>query len=37
MRRLPQLDPDAVDEIERVIEEGRLPVRSEGVFELPKA
>jgi hypothetical protein len=37
MRRLPQLDPDAVDELERVIDEGRLPVRSEGVFELPKA
>jgi hypothetical protein len=37
MRRLPQLDPDAVDELERAIDEGRFPVRSEGAFELPKA
>jgi len=36
MRRLPQLDPAAVDELERVIDEGRLPVRSESVFEVPK-
>ena len=37
VRKLPQLDPSAVNELERVIEEGKLPVRSESVFDRPEA
>ena len=37
MRALPLLDPAGVDELERVIEAGKLPVRSESVFDHPKA
>jgi predicted DNA-binding antitoxin AbrB/MazE fold protein len=37
MRSLPELEPSAVDELERAIEEGRLPVRAESVFDRPEA
>jgi predicted DNA-binding antitoxin AbrB/MazE fold protein len=37
MRRLPDIDPSAVDDLERAIEAGKLPVRSESVFDHPKA
>ncbi len=33
MRSLPKLDPADVDELERMIEEGKLPTRSEGLFD----
>jgi len=36
MRQLPELDPADVDELERVIEAGKLPVRSESIFDPPK-
>lgn len=32
MRDLPHLDPKDVDELEKAIEQGRLPVRMQGVF-----
>jgi hypothetical protein len=32
MRNLPRIDPKDVDELERVIEQGRLPVRTQGLF-----
>lgn len=32
MRDLPHLDPKDVDELEKAIEQGRLPVRVQGVF-----
>ena len=32
MRDLPRLNPEDVDELERVIEQGRLPVRMQGLF-----
>ena len=33
MRHLPDLNPHDVDELERLIKEGRLPVRMQGEFE----
>jgi hypothetical protein len=33
MRRLPQLEAAHVDELERVIEAGKMPVRSHGMFD----
>jgi hypothetical protein len=33
MRCLPDLNPDDVDELERLIRQGRLPVRMQGEFE----
>lgn len=33
MRSLPDLDPRDVDELEQVIRQGRLPVRTGGTFE----
>ena len=33
MRDLPRLDPKDVDELERVIAQGKLPVRTQGLFE----
>lgn len=32
MRDLPRLNPKEIDELERVIEQGRLPVRTQGLF-----
>ena len=32
MRDLPQLNPEDVDELEQAIEQGKLPVRMQGVF-----
>jgi predicted DNA-binding antitoxin AbrB/MazE fold protein len=37
MRRLPDIDPAAVDDLERAIEAGKLPVRSESVFDHQRA
>ncbi len=33
MRALPDLEPGDVDELERMIEAGKLPTRSEGLFD----
>ncbi len=33
MHEAPHLKPEAVDELERVIESGKLAVRSEGAFD----
>ena len=33
MHELPHLDAEDVDALERAIEEGKLPVREEGVFD----
>jgi hypothetical protein len=33
MRALPDLEAGAVDELERMIAEGKLPTRSEGLFD----
>jgi hypothetical protein len=33
MRELPPVSPEAIDEMERMIEEGKLPVRYDGVFD----
>lgn len=33
VRSLPPLDPEAVDELERAIEEGHLPVVEKGIFD----
>jgi len=33
MRSLPDLDPNDVDELERMIEAGKLPARPEGLFD----
>jgi hypothetical protein len=33
MHEPPHLDPEAVAELERAIEEGQLPVQQEGVFD----
>jgi predicted DNA-binding antitoxin AbrB/MazE fold protein len=33
MRQLPDLNPEDIDELERVIAEGKLPVRLQSVFE----
>jgi hypothetical protein len=33
LNRLPAISPEAVDELEHIIEAGKLPVRSNGVFE----
>jgi hypothetical protein len=33
MRRLPDLKPGDVDELERMIEQGKRPVRAEGIFD----
>jgi hypothetical protein len=33
MRRLPNLKPGDVDELERMIEQGKRPVRAEGIFD----
>lgn len=33
MRELPNLQPGDVDELERMIESGKLPVRSRGIFD----
>ena len=37
MRSLPDLNPDDVDELERLIRQGRLPVRMRGEFEKEEA
>ena len=37
MRSLPDLNPDDVDELERLIRKGRLPVRMQGEFEKDEA
>lgn len=37
MRSLPDLNPDDVDELERLIRQGRLPVRMQGAFEKDEA
>ncbi len=37
MDSLPDLDPSLFDELEAAIEAGKLPVRSEGVFDRGKA
>ena len=34
MRALPDLEPGDVDELERMIEAGKLPTRSEGLFDV---
>lgn len=36
MRRPPHVDQIDVDELERAIEDGKLPVRSEGIFDQEK-
>jgi hypothetical protein len=33
MQELPPVSPEAIDEMERMIEEGQMPVRYEGVFD----
>lgn len=37
MRSLPDINPDDVDELERLIRQGRLPVRMRGEFEKEEA
>ena len=37
MRSLPDLNPDDIDELERLIRQGRLPVRTQGEFEKEEA
>jgi hypothetical protein len=37
MRALPDIDPASIDELEQVIEAGKLPVRSESIFDRLKA
>ena len=37
MRSLPDLNPDDIDELERLIRKGRLPVRMQGEFEKEEA
>ena len=37
MRALPNLDPGDVDELERMIEAGKLPTRAEGLFDAENA
>ena len=37
MHSLPNLNPDDVDELERLIRQGRLPVRMQGEFEKEEA
>ena len=37
MRGLPDLNPDDIDELERLIRQGRLPVRMQGEFEKEEA
>jgi hypothetical protein len=37
MRSLPDLNPDDIDELERLIRQGRLPVRMQGEFEKDEA
>jgi hypothetical protein len=37
MRSLPDLNPDDVDELERLIRQGRLPMRMQGEFEKEEA
>ena len=37
MRSLPDLNPDDVDELEQLIRQGRLPVRTQGEFEKDEA
>jgi hypothetical protein len=37
VRSLPDLNPDDVDELERLIRQGRLPVRMQGEFEKEEA
>jgi hypothetical protein len=37
MRSLPDLNPDDIDELERLIRQGRLPVRMQGEFEKEEA
>lgn len=37
MRSLPDLNPDDVEELERLIRQGRLPVRMQGEFEKEEA
>jgi hypothetical protein len=36
IRRLPDIDPAAVDDLERAIETGKFPVRSESIFDHAK-
>jgi hypothetical protein len=36
IRGLPDIDPAAVDDLERAIEAGKLPVRSESIFDHAK-
>ena len=33
LRRMPRVRPGLVDEMDRMIEEGKLPVRAEGIFD----
>lgn len=33
MRNLPRLNPEVVDELERVIEQGKLPIGTKDLFE----
>lgn len=37
LRHLPRLKPRDVDELDRVIEEGKQPVRAEGIFDRPRS
>ena len=37
MRSLPDFNPDDIDELERLIRQGRLPVRMQGEFEKEEA
>jgi hypothetical protein len=37
MRSLPDLNPDDIDELERLIRQGRLPVRMQGEFKKEEA
>ena len=37
MRALPDLEAGDVDELERMIEEGKLPTKSEGLFDREEA
>ena len=37
IRSLPDLNPDDIDELERLIRQGRLPVRMQGEFEKEEA
>jgi hypothetical protein len=37
MRALPKLEPGDVDELERMIEQGKLPTGTDGIFDQERA